>query len=57
MAGGFWHVLSTGLPYSDLGGDYYKHRWPATTIRKAIADLKSVGCQVTQTSELTHMVT
>jgi transposase len=43
-----WHLLSTGEPYSDLGGDYFDRRRNSTARqRRLIAQLEAMGHKVT----------
>ena len=42
-----WHMLSTGEPYNDLGGDYYRKRDPERITKRLIAQLESLGHKVT----------
>ncbi len=43
-----WHLLSTGTPYSDLGGDYFDKRRTSTAHQKRlIAQLEAMGHRVT----------
>jgi transposase len=42
-----WHILTTGQPYRELGGDYYIKRRPGAAIRKAVDQLRAVGYTVT----------
>jgi transposase len=42
-----WHILTTGEPYRELGGDYYIKRRPGTAIRKAVDQLRAAGFTVT----------
>ncbi len=43
-----WHLLSTGEPYQDLGGDYFdKRRTSAARQRRLVAALEAMGHQVT----------
>jgi len=43
-----WHLLSTGEPYNDLGGDYFdKHRNNAARQRRLVAQLEAMGHRVT----------
>ena len=43
-----WHLLSTGEPYHDLGGDYFdKHRNNAARQRRLVAQLEAMGHRVT----------
>jgi transposase len=44
-----WHILATGEPYQELGGDYYIKRRPGVAIRKAVQQLRAAGCDVTFT--------
>lgn len=43
-----WHLLSTGEPYNDLGGDYFdKRRNNAARQRRLVAQLEAMGHRVT----------
>ncbi len=42
----FWHMLSTGELYTDLGGDYFRKRDPERIARRLIAQLESLGHKV-----------
>jgi uncharacterized Zn-binding protein involved in type VI secretion len=42
-----WHILATGQPHRELGGDYHVKRRPGATIRKAVEQLKAAGYTVT----------
>lgn len=43
-----WHLLSTGQPYDDLGGDYFdKRRNSAARQRRLVAQLEAMGHTVT----------
>lgn len=43
-----WHLLSTGEPYNDLGGDYFdKRRNSAARERRLVAQLEAMGHHVT----------
>ena len=43
-----WHLLTTGEPYNDLGGDYFdKHRNTAARQRRLVAQLEALGHHVT----------
>ena len=43
-----WHLLSTGEPYTDLGGDYFdKRRTSAAHQRRLVAQLEAMGHRVT----------
>ena len=43
-----WHLLTTGEPYDDLGGDYFdKHRNTAARQRRLVAQLEALGHHVT----------
>jgi transposase len=52
-----WTVLSTGQPYTDLGGDYYTRRRPGRAIANAVAQLRAAGMDVTFTSTNEVVVT
>lgn len=41
-----WHILTTGLPYHDLGGDYYLRRDPEATKRRIIRQANDLGLTV-----------
>ncbi len=43
-----WHLLTTGEPYTDLGGDYFdKRRNSAARQRRLVAQLEAMGHKVT----------
>lgn len=42
-----WHILTTGQPYTELGGDYYAKRRPGVVIAKALNQLRAVGVHLT----------
>ena len=43
-----WHILATGKPYHELGGDYFTRRLdPDRETRRLIARLEALGHQVT----------
>jgi transposase len=43
-----YHVLATGQPYQDLGGDYFTRRQdPQTRTRQLVAQLEKLGHKVT----------
>jgi transposase len=43
-----WHVLATGKPYDELGGDYFTRRLdPERETRRLIAKLEALGHRVT----------
>ena len=43
-----WHLLTTGEPYNDLGGDYFDRRRNTTTRqRRLVAQLEAMGHHVT----------
>lgn len=44
-----WHMLSTGQPYTELGGDYYAKRRPRAVISKALQQLRAAGITITFT--------
>lgn len=41
-----WHMLTTGRPYRDLGGDYYARRDPEATKRRIIRQANDIGLTV-----------
>src|SRR5450755_1236490 len=44
-----FHMLAGGVPYEDLGGDYYlKRNSPERRARKSLSDLKAIGWTVTE---------
>ena len=43
----FWHMLSTGEIYLDLGGDYFTRRDPERQTRRLVAQLERLGHTVT----------
>lgn len=43
----YWHMLTTGEVYRDLGGDYYRARDPQRQVRRLVAQLESLGQNVT----------
>jgi hypothetical protein len=43
----YWHMLTSGEVYRDLGGDYYQRRDPARQVRRLVAQLESLGQHVT----------
>jgi len=42
-----WHMLTNGLLYDDLGGDYYAHRNPQRETKRLVAQLQRLGHTVT----------
>lgn len=42
-----YHILSRGLPYADLGGDYFQKRDTDAFIRRLVRQLERVGQKVT----------
>jgi transposase len=43
-----WHVLATGKPYEELGGDYFSRRLdPERETRRLVAKLEAMGVRVT----------
>ena len=42
-----YHVLKDGVPYQDLGHDYFQHRNPERVRHRAIRQLESLGYNVT----------
>jgi transposase len=45
----YWHMLTTGETYRDLGGDYYQRRDPERHIKRLVSQLERLGQQVTLT--------
>ena len=43
----YWHMLTSGEVYRDLGGDYYRARDPQRQVRRLVAQLESLGQHVT----------
>jgi len=44
-----FHILAAGVPYAELGGDYYlKRNIPERRARKNLNDLKALGWTVTE---------
>lgn len=41
-----WHIMTTELPYHDLGGDYYLRRDPEATKRRIIRQANDLGLTV-----------
>ena len=52
-----WHILSTGQPYTELGGDYYAKRRPGAVISKALHQLRAAGITLTFTGTTEAVVT
>lgn len=52
-----WHILTTGQPYTELGGDYYTKRRPGAIIAKALNQLRTVGIHLTFTGPTEAVVT
>ncbi|MGH3520287.1 MAG: hypothetical protein ACRDQ7_23470 [Haloechinothrix sp.] len=43
-----WHLLTTGEPYTDMGGDYFdRRRNSAARQRRLVAQLQAMGHNVT----------
>ena len=43
-----WHLLNTGEPYNELGGDYFDKRRNSTAQqRRLVAQLEAMGHKVT----------
>jgi len=40
-------MLSTGELYNDLGGDYFRRRYPEKITKRLIAQLEALGHHVT----------
>jgi transposase len=49
MLTAYWHMLTTGQTYTDLGGDYYDRRDPDRLTRRLVARLQALGNTVTIT--------
>jgi len=46
-----WHMLATGTIYTELGDDWFERRnSPERRARRHLADLRSLGWTITQTS-------
>src|SRR3954466_8642663 len=43
----YWHMVSTGETYHDLGGDYFQRRDPERHTKRLIAKLEALGHHVT----------
>ena len=52
-----WHILTTGQPYTELGGDYYAKRRPGAVIAKALNQLRTTGVHLTFTGPTDAVVT
>lgn len=57
MLTAIWHILTTGQPYHDLGGDYYTKRRPGAVIAKALNQLRAAGITITFTAPNQAVVT
>lgn len=57
MLTAIWHILTTGQPYHDLGGDYYNRRRPGAVIAKALNQLRAAGITITFTPPNQAVVT
>jgi transposase len=42
-----WHLLTDGCDYADLGGDYFVHRDPDRARQRGVAQLQTLGYEVT----------
>jgi transposase len=42
-----WHMLTNGVPYTDLGGDYFTRLNPDRATRRAVSVLEDLGYTVT----------
>jgi transposase len=42
-----WHMLSTGEPYNDPGGDYFRKRDPERITKRLVAQLEALGHNAT----------
>jgi len=47
MLTAIWHMLTNGVAYQDLGGDYYTRRAPDKTKQRALNQLRQLGYTVT----------
>jgi len=47
MLTAIWHMLTNGVAYHDLGGDYYTRRAPDKTKQRAVNQLRQLGYTVT----------
>ena len=52
-----WHILTTGQPYTELGGDYYANRLTRADIAKALNQLRTTGVHLTFTGPTDAVVT
>lgn len=52
-----WHILTTGQPHNELGGDYYTRRRPGAVISKALQQLRTAGITITFTGPTEAVVT
>jgi len=52
-----WHILTSGQPYTDLGGDYYAKRRPGAVIANALNQLRTAGVHLTFTGPTDAVVT
>jgi len=43
----YWHMLTNGETYRELGGDYYQRRDPERLTKRLVASLQSLGHNVT----------
>ena len=47
-----FHILASGQPYQDLGGDYFlRHHNPARRARQHLHDLERLGWTLTHTDQ------
>lgn len=42
-----WNMITNGVSYEDLGGDFYSRRNPDKTKQRALDQLKQMGYTVT----------
>jgi transposase len=47
MLTAIWHMITNGVPYTDLGGDFYTRRNPDKAKNRAIDQLRQLGYTVT----------
>jgi transposase len=38
-----YHILKTGIPYQELGGDYFDRLHPERTVRRLVHRLERLG--------------
>ncbi len=45
----YWHMMTTGETYNDLGGDYFERRDPQALTRRLVGRLQALGNTITIT--------